>query len=747
MIMKKRVIAVILAIAVMVMAGCSSKEPAKTDNNQVSTTPEITKEEKNEADVTKPVEKEDTEKQETLPDETSDEGEETVTDTEDDTEGTETPEDAGKAPSAFKMSVNNSDGKLSISRAMRKSSPMGDDGTWTIFVYLCGTDLESSGQGSATSDLEQMLQGEGSDNVRFVLQTGGTSQWMNDDFDASVAERWVVQNNDKELVDSVELGNMGDPDTLSDFLSWGVENYPAEKMGLIFWNHGSGSINGACFDELNDSDSLSLAEINSALSAVYANMEDKFEFIGFDCCLMGTLETANMLATYARYFYGSQETEPGSGWDYTSIANFLAENTGADGGELGKIITDSFYDECAQADQENECTFTIVDLEKLDDFTVAFNDFSKNLYESANSNLAGIVRSINSADNFGGNNKAEGYTNMVDIGGIINNCSDYADGSAALSSLADCIVYNKNGSNHSNASGLSIYFPLKVEGSNELGIFSGVCPSPYYLSLVDMIAKGYSEDGYDNSGLFSDDGSWTNEDCQCEEISDDYFESEEGDEDDEDSKLITFEQAPVVSEEGSYWFQLDANGLEYASSVEAFVYMDIGAENVVELGETLDIQSDWEQGLFVDNFDGSWLALPDGQLLATYVVDASDDSIVYTSPIYLNGKRTNLRIVQDSEGVYIEGAWDGIDENGIAAREIKKISAGDVIVPMYYLDDDSEYTASEYEWQEDDNIIYSSLPEASYYYCFLVEDVYGDYFISDFVIFSIDEEGNVSFEG
>ena len=83
----------------------------------------------------------------------------------------------------------------------------------------------------------------------------------------------------------------------------------------------------------------------------------------------------------------------------------------------------------------------------------------------------------------------------------------------------------------------------------------------------------------------------------------------------------------------------------------------------------------------------------------------------------------------------------------IAAREIKKISAGDVIVPMYYLDDDSEYTASEYKWQEDDNIIYSSLPEASYYYCFLVEDVYGDYFISDFVIFSIDEEGNVSFEG
>ena len=733
--MKKRIIAVILAIAVMAMTACSGKESEKKDDNQVTTTPEVT------AEVTKPAEKEET-KQETTPEPTS---VEEVTGTEDEPEVTDAPEDTDKAPAAFKMSVNNSDGKLSISRAMKKSNAMGDEGTWTIFVYLCGTDLESSGQGSATSDLQQMLEGEGSDNVRFVIQTGGTSEWMNEAFDASVAERWVVQNNDVQLADSVELGNMGDPDTLYEFLSWGVENFPAEKMGVVFWNHGSGSINGACFDELNDSDSLSLAEINAALSAVYENMDDKFEFIGFDCCLMGTLETANMLATYARYFYGSQETEPGSGWDYTSIANFLAENTGADGGELGKVITDSFYDECAQAEQENECTFTIVDLEKLDDFTVAFNDFSKELYESADSNLAGIVRNINAADNFGGNNKAEGYTNMVDIGGIINNCSDYADGSAALSALEECIVYNKNGSNHSDASGLSIYFPLKVEGSNELGIFSGVCPSPYYLSLVDMIAKGYSEDGYDNSGLFSDDGSWTSENCQCEDISEDYFEDDD-EEDDEDSKLITFEQAPVVSEEGSYWFQLDASGLEYASSVEAFVYMDVGAENVVELGETFDIQSDWEEGLFVDNFDGSWLALPDGQLLATYVVDASEDSIVYTSPIYLNGKRTNLRIVQDSEGVYIEGAWDGIDENGIAAREIKKISAGDTIAPMYYLDDDSEYTASEYEWEEGDSIIYSSLPEASYYYCFLVEDVYGDYFISDFVIFNIDGEGNISFE-
>ena len=36
------------------------------------------------------------------------------------------------------------DGSLQIQRLKRENPvPMGDSGTWTIFVYMCGTDLES----------------------------------------------------------------------------------------------------------------------------------------------------------------------------------------------------------------------------------------------------------------------------------------------------------------------------------------------------------------------------------------------------------------------------------------------------------------------------------------------------------------------------------------------------------------------------------------------------------------------------
>ena len=650
-----------------------------------------------------------------------------------------------KTSNRLSMSVNKSDGKMNVSRPEVRNTPMGDEGTWTIFIYLCGTDLES-GQGSASSDIEQMIAAEGSDQVKFVFQTGGTSAWQNEDIGTEEAERWVVQNGAKEKVDSVPLQNMGESDTFSDFLKWGVSTYPAEKMGVIFWDHGGGCISGACVDELNEGDTLDLMEIDSALSDVYETMTDQFEFIGFDCCLMGTAEVANILASYARYFYGSQETEPGSGWDYTTYGTFLAQNPTANGAELGKVIVDSFYEECAQVGQENECTLSVVDLSKLNDFVVAFNDYSNELFSSASSSLTGIARGVTKADNFGGNNKSEGYTNMVDVGGIIEQCKDYADGTAVLNALKNCISYNKNGANHAKASGLSVYFPLKVSDSKELKTFSKITMSPYYLSIVDMIAKGYSEDGYDNSALFDQEGSWDN---QTETEGDEYY-SYADEKGDGKSQLITFEENPAVTESGSYSFKLDEAGLNNAANVSAFVYLDLEDNKLADLGETFDINADWSTGDFSDNFDGFWLGLPDHQPLATYIVSDEGDRFVYTSPITLNGKSTNLRIVRDESGIYIEGAWDGIDENGMAAREIRKLKAGDKIVPKYYLvnmdnDDIKEENGSEYTWAEDSQITYTALPPGSYFYGFNIDDIYGNTFTTDLTVFSITDEGKITF--
>lgn len=275
-------------------------------------------------------------------------------------------------------------------------------------------------------------------------------------------------------------------------------------------------------------------------------------------------------------------------------------------------------------------------------------------------------------------------------------------------------------------------------------IFADVCTSPYYLSLVDMVARGYSEEAYSNEQLFDENGKW----ISTETLDNNYFSYADEEPEDEESSVINFAKGPVLDENGNYGFVLDKESLEYAVSVEAYIFMAVD-DTYLELGETYDINADWDSGTFYDNFDGYWFALPDGTLLASYIVDNDEDYAVYTAPVNLNGNRTNLRIIVDEEGTYIEGAWDGIDENGFAAREIKSLKAGDKIEALYYYESGDEsdiYTAKAYTWKKGDDVTYTYLPSANYGYSFYVKDVYGNYRSTDSVIFTIDDEGTILFD-
>lgn len=135
---------------------------------------------------------------------------------------------------ASKLTFSGSDG-ISITRKQREAEkPMGEDGTQTVFVYMCGSDLESE-NGLASGDIEEMIAGSQSENVKFVIQTGGAGAWADTyGISAEKTQRYVVTGGEISLIEEKESVNMGKEDVLVDFLSWGIENYAAAKMGLIF---------------------------------------------------------------------------------------------------------------------------------------------------------------------------------------------------------------------------------------------------------------------------------------------------------------------------------------------------------------------------------------------------------------------------------------------------------------------------------------------------------------------------------
>ena len=666
------------------------------------------------------------------------------------------------------LSVDGETGEMTIFRPEpHQLSPMGAKNTWTVFVYLCGNNLESDidyGMGMATEDLKEMCAATQSDNMRFVVQTGGADYWYAEEVDPQRSQRFIIEDGKITLVADNPRSGMGRPGTLSDFLRWGVREYGAEKMGLVFWDHGGGSIAGVCFDEQDHDDSLSLREIDAALMSVFRSMTDRFEFIGFDACLMGTVEAANILATYADYMVASEEIEIGEGWDYTALGNFLAAHPQANGAVIGKEIADSYVRSTVVEGRGDTATMSVIDLRRIDALLESFNRFAGNMFAAAEDETAfsEMARAIYNADNFGGNNRLEGYTNMVDMGGIVSACAPYAAGSEeVLAALEEVVVYKLAGSDHKGSCGLSMYFPLQLQGSSELGIFEDICISPFYLSFVDKQVYGGVNAGDSSDydlGYWFDGGDWSwNDSYDYDEESGDYFyESDESgywDYADDfavtgESPLVSFDVEPGLDADGIFSFVLTGDALQSAVAVTAFVYqVSSDGEDLIELGETVDVYADWDEAYFADDFDGYWLSLPDGQDLATYIVSYTDDAVVYSSPIYLNGEETFLRMRQSWDGtVTVDGTWDGISEEGAAGRDVVALKAGDVIQPRYYayeIDSDYEgyyYHGSDYELEEDVlDIWYDFMDDGDYLYCFCIYDIYGDYYMTDAEVFNIED--------
>ena len=213
---------------------------------------------------------------------------------------------------------------------------------YTIMIYLCGADLESDNS-LATSDLREILSVSNQpSDVNIIIETGGASSWASTyGISSSNLERWHVRNKSLVKDDSLTYASMGLSSTFQSFLEWGLTEYPAQKTGVIMWNHGGG-MRGVCYDEKKNDDSLLDNEVVSALSGAYSNVgrTDKLEWIGYDACLMQLQDVAEFDSPYFNYMVASQESEAGEGWDYDTWVDDLYAGKSSD--VMFKAICDGF---------------------------------------------------------------------------------------------------------------------------------------------------------------------------------------------------------------------------------------------------------------------------------------------------------------------------------------------------------------------------------------------------------------------
>jgi hypothetical protein len=209
----------------------------------------------------------------------------------------------------------------------------------TVMVYMNGSDLETNA-GEATTDIEEMISSGIGEKVNVIIQTMGTKEWQNYGISSKSAQTYKIEEGGLSLVrDNLGQLDCTAEDTLSEFIGFCKNNYPADRYIIVFWDHGGGPVYGFGYDEWQDDEEAGLT-ISEMASAFSKNRDIHFDIIGMDCCIMASMETCYAFAPYCKYALLSEDFESGLGWSYKGWMNALEKDPGISTPLLGKYIVD-----------------------------------------------------------------------------------------------------------------------------------------------------------------------------------------------------------------------------------------------------------------------------------------------------------------------------------------------------------------------------------------------------------------------
>ncbi len=332
--------------------------------------------------------------------------------------------------------------------------------SWTFLVYMVAdNDLEPF----ALQDLEEMMVGGSRPNFNIVVQVDRAVGFS----DAPVAglsftstKRLLV--NDGGLTELDDLGeqNHGVSQQLSDFIAWGVQTYPADKVAVILWDHGS-AWPGFGADFSDGYDALTMPEMALGLEVALSTLgRTSFNLLGFDACLMGALETGLALRPYAEYLLASEELEPGHGWDYRVLENLIGTSTAV---EMAGALIDGFAAQAQAQNTDDAITLSLVDMYNLKAIERALHAMDNALVDN-NSVTPAVVRARDAALEFGRDPSGSASAHMLDLGNIATAISrtvpSLATGANQLTAAIDAAVLDQTtGRTTARATGIAVYWP------------------------------------------------------------------------------------------------------------------------------------------------------------------------------------------------------------------------------------------------------------------------------------------------
>ncbi|MCR5337782.1 MAG: hypothetical protein K6E75_04415 [Lachnospiraceae bacterium] len=542
--------------------------------------------------------------------------------------------------------------------------------------------------GSASADISQMTSEKWSDNIQIVIQPGGATRWGNEMINPNRTQRFLYKNGAIKEIEDLAYQPASDPDTLSDFLAYCKDNYPADHQMLILWDHGSGAF-GFGHDSITNG-SFNLTDIRSALSKVYSpNMDDPaFDIIGFDACLMSSIEVTHALYGFADYYALSEETEPADGWDYQPWLKAMSEDPTLSPAKIASLIADANVNLYIRENAALKITgtswnttFAAIDARAAEQLYDAYGELTKAQLMDATKDISVMARIGQSCDSVE-RMASDAYNvfNTVDLGNYARQMKkDYPNECEKIEKLIEkAVIYHRENGIMDETNGISVYIPGAVND------FSGLY---YFLDYVYDVCDQDSTRAlyyYKVAGCVNDEMAEYVESLGCQKpktldvsIFRDFSKADPA----VDQSGFTIQVKDEVKQQTQ-----DAR-LEIAYYDEEFdSVINYGADNCAHIDEAGRIRSD---------FDGKWICL-DGQPLAVEAISTRENGADYRSRILYNDKDAWLMYSYDKEtDSYTITGIRLVPEEGLITDTLNYMVntktnvmpvGGDTIVPVYDAD-------------------------------------------------------------
>jgi hypothetical protein len=325
---------------------------------------------------------------------------------------------------------------------------------WTFMVYIVG---DNNLEAYVTKDIETEL-GYSNEDVNVVAladrhpgydtAAGDWTQTLL--FYITLGMEATLEN---ALADWGER-NMGDPQTLIDFVQWSKVNYPAERYALILWNHGwAWRPDQSMWDE-TDGDTLDPHEIEVAMGQV-----GPIDLVANDACEGMAIE---MLALWreldTQAFAGSQEDLGMNGLEYELVLPALQANPDMTPEELAYRLAESSTDWTSSAAALN--TGFDVLLSAVDDWAAALLTglpaYRKD-YDLAWRNTKAVADRLNK----------DLYDAAQEISSRVDDPVIQARSQAVMAAFDAVMLYEWHRGIHKDLYGIGIFWPKEVQDLDE----------------------------------------------------------------------------------------------------------------------------------------------------------------------------------------------------------------------------------------------------------------------------------------